>query len=56
MDYAEHQPFLAIAFTAPSVDQECVPSFGMFTSCVRDVCVRLLTKVTQLFGPFQGPN
>nr|XP_022323949.1 nucleoporin NUP188 homolog [Crassostrea virginica] len=44
MDYAEHQPFLAIAFTAPSVDQECVPSFGMFTSCVRDVCVRLLTK------------
>ncbi|XP_056009987.1 nucleoporin NUP188-like [Ostrea edulis] len=44
MDYVEHQPFLAVAFTAPSIDQECLPSFGTLTSCVRDVCVRLLTK------------
>lgn len=54
MDYAEHQPFLALAFTVPSIEQECLPSFGTFTSCVRDVCVRLLTK--HEVKPGQSPH
>ncbi|XP_033764157.1 nucleoporin NUP188 homolog isoform X2 [Pecten maximus] len=45
MDYSEYEPFLALGFSAPSVDQDSTPSFGTLTTCVRDVCVRFLTKL-----------
>jgi len=48
MDYSEYEPFLALGFSAPAVDQDNIPGFGTLTSCVRDVCVRLLTKVREM--------
>ncbi|XP_069122496.1 nucleoporin NUP188-like [Argopecten irradians] len=45
LDYSEYEPFLALGFSAPSIDQDSTPSFGTLTSCVRDICVRFLTKL-----------
>jgi hypothetical protein len=45
MDYSEFEPFLTLGFSGPSPDQDSIPSFGTFTSCIRDVCVKLLMKV-----------
>ena len=44
MDCSEFEPFLALGFSGPSPDQDSIPSFGTFTSCIRDVCVKLLMK------------
>ena len=45
MDCSEFEPFLTLGFSGPSPDQDSIPSFGTFTSCIRDVCVKLLMKV-----------
>ncbi|OWF39494.1 Nucleoporin NUP188-like protein [Mizuhopecten yessoensis] len=50
VDYSEYEPFLAMGFSAPSVDQDSTPSFGTLTTCVRDVCVKFLTKLEPKSG------
>ena len=44
MDIGEYEPFLAIGFSTPPVDQDIPPTFGTLLSCV-SVCMRLLLKV-----------
>ena len=44
MDIGEYEPFLAMGFSTPPVDQDIPPTFGTLLSCV-SVCMRLLTKV-----------
>ena len=45
MDIGEYEPFLAIGFSTPPVDQDIPPTFGTLLSCV-SVCMRLLMKVS----------
>ncbi|CAG2191013.1 NUP188 [Mytilus edulis] len=54
MDYSEFDPFLALAFSGPSPDQDSIPSFGTLTSCIRDVCVKLLMK--EVRSPHKNSN
>ena len=44
MDIGEYEPFLAVGFSTPPVDQDVPPTFGTLLSCV-NVCLRLLMKV-----------
>ena len=49
MDIGEYEPFLAMGFSTPPVDQDIPPTFGTLLSCV-SVCMRLLTKVRHSYN------
>ena len=49
MDIGEYEPFLAMGFSTPPVDQDIPPTFGTLLSCV-SVCMRLLTKVRHRYN------
>ncbi|KAL4219660.1 hypothetical protein ACF0H5_022232 [Mactra antiquata] len=44
MDVGEFEPFLALGFSTPPIDQETQPTFGSMLSCV-NVCLRILSKM-----------
>ncbi|KAL5011424.1 hypothetical protein ScPMuIL_009975 [Solemya velum] len=56
MDLSEYEPFLAIGFSTPSVDQDFQPTFGTMLSCV-NVCIRLLQKMeARVVSPHRSPD
>ena len=44
MDVSQYDPFLAIGFNAPSIDQDAQPTFGTLLACI-NMCMMFLPKV-----------
>lgn len=44
MDVSQYDPFLAIGFNAPSIDQDAQPTFGTLLACI-NMCMTFLPKV-----------